>query len=116
MFEAKNINISTNIEEGYKMVAIADNEDDIKNYIILQRALHFDEQDKELGMATYYFEYNDQSYSGYGICKEVNLSDNLLKISLTNKEEISIILVGEYNEDILVDYLTDILNGIFKKK
>lgn len=114
-FKAKNINISTNLEEGYKMVTIADNEYDVKNYIILQKALHFDEQDRKLGMDTYYFEYNDQSYSGYGICKEVNLSNSLLKFILTNNEEILVVIDCEYDEDIFIDYLTDILNCVFKQ-
>jgi hypothetical protein len=33
----------------------------------------FDRQDVELGMDTYYFEYSDQSNSGYGVCKDVRL-------------------------------------------
>ncbi len=112
-FEVKSINVSTNQDDGYKMIAIADQEENIENYIILQRALHFDEQDVELGMDSYYFEYNDQSCSGYGICKEVILSADQLKFVLLNGEEITVLLICRYNKQAFKEYLSDILGDIF---
>jgi hypothetical protein len=68
--EIKTINISDNIDDDYKMISFGDNEieENIENYVIIQRANTFDSQDEKLGMNNYYIEYNDQSNSGYGAC------------------------------------------------
>jgi hypothetical protein len=58
-------------EEGYYVIGFSDNDDEPNQYVILQKSIVFGEQDIELGLNTYYFEYSDQSCSGYGICKDV---------------------------------------------
>jgi hypothetical protein len=50
----------------FDLVGFADNAQDPESYLILQRALEFDEQDISLGMNTYHVEWCDQEYSGYG--------------------------------------------------
>ena len=50
------------------LVGFADDKNEPKEYVIVERALEFDEQDIKLGMDSYYFEYSDQSNSGYGLC------------------------------------------------
>ena len=47
------------------LVGFADDKNEPKEYVIVERALEFDEQDIKLGMDSYYFEYSDQSNSGY---------------------------------------------------
>lgn len=45
------------------LVGFADDKNEPKEYVIVERALEFDEQDIKLGMDSYYFEYSDQSNS-----------------------------------------------------
>ncbi|MEL0650798.1 Imm10 family immunity protein [Algibacter sp. TI.3.09] len=120
----KTINISNNIEEGYKMIAFGDNEEEsnIENYLIVQRANMFDEQDKQLEMDSYYLEYNDQSNSGYGICKEVILDSNKISFNFpSNKdseiENITLKLESkDYDKDKLKQYLKEILGEVLNIK
>ncbi|MCE8958262.1 hypothetical protein K0G05_22660 [Phocaeicola vulgatus] len=60
-------------DENYLLVGFSNNGDNPTEYIILQKALSFDEQDKELGMDTYYLEYyfEEDTLVGYGICKKI---------------------------------------------
>ena len=49
--------------------------------------LEFDEQDIKLGMDSYYFEYSDQSNSGYGLCSKVVIRQNEIVFSVKHKYE-----------------------------
>jgi hypothetical protein len=84
-FIADKITYEINTEEDYYMIGFSDNGDTPDQYIILQRALIFDTQDIELGMNTYYFEYADQSNSGYGICKNVKIEKDRIFFSFKEK-------------------------------
>jgi hypothetical protein len=108
IFEANKITYETNIEDNYYMIGFSDNGDAPDKYVIIERAMAFDEQDIELGMGTYYFEYSDQSNSGYGICENVkietnkvlfdlkeNTFDNIEKIEVTFEKEK---LIEDWNE------------------
>ena len=123
--EIKKIIITDNIEDGYKMISFGDNEneEDIENYIIIQRANSFDLQDEKLGMNNYYIEYNDQSNSGYGICEKIILDNNILNfIFPLRKEETAIsdiiLKLSKCNYDIdnLIYYLKFILGDTFEIK
>lgn len=70
-FIANKVTCEINKEEDYYLLGFSDNGDEPDQYVVLQRAINFDEQDVELGMNTYYFEYSNQSNSGYGICKKI---------------------------------------------
>lgn len=48
------------------LVGFADHAFDATTYLLLQRALAFDEQDVALGMDTYHVEWCGQETSGYG--------------------------------------------------
>ena len=50
----------------FDLVGFADSAQDPESYLILQRALGFDEQGMSVGMDTYHVEWCDQQYSGYG--------------------------------------------------
>lgn len=60
-------------DENYLLVGFSNNGDNPTEYIILQKALSFDEQDKELGMDTYYLEYyfEEDTLVGYGMCEKI---------------------------------------------
>ena len=58
------------------------------SYLVgVERALEFDEQDIKLGMDSYYFEYSDQSNSGYGLCSKVVIRQNEIVFSVKHKCE-----------------------------
>ena len=86
------------------LVGFADDKNEPKEYIIVERALEFDEQDIKLGMDSYYFEYSDQSNSGYGLCDKVILRQNEIVFSAKHKcmDDITSITVS-YNENIIED-------------
>ena len=84
-FEANKITYETNVEENYYMIGFSDNGDEPNQYVILQRAITFDEQDIELGMNTYYFEYSDQSNSDYGICEKIEIENDKVIFYLEEK-------------------------------
>ena len=72
-FEANKITYEVNTEENYYLIGFSDNGDEPNQYVILQRAITFDKQDIALEMDSYYFEYSDQSNSGYGVCEKINM-------------------------------------------
>ena len=86
------------------LVGFADDKNEPKEYVIVERALDFDEQDIKLGMDSYYFEYSDQSNSGYGLCDKVILRQNEIVFSAKHKcmDDITSITVS-YNENIIED-------------
>jgi hypothetical protein len=122
--EIKTINISDDINDGYKMISFGDNEteENIENYVIIQRANTFDLQDKELGMDNYYIEYNDQSNSGYGICEKIVLDNDILDFvfAVKKEEDISNIVLKldsqKYDKEKLINYLKIILGDSFEIK
>ena len=86
------------------LVGFADDKNEPKEYVIVERALEFDEQDIKLGMDSYYFEYSDQSNSGYVLCDKVILRQNEIVFSAKHKcmDDITSITVS-YNENIIED-------------
>ena len=86
------------------LVGFADDKNEPKEYVVVERALEFDEQDIKLGMDSYYFEYSDQSNSGYGLCGKVILRQNEIVFSAKHKcmDDITSITVS-YNENIIED-------------
>ena len=98
------------------LVGFADDKNEPKEYVIVERALEFDEQDIKLGMDSYYFEYSDQSNSGYGLCDKVILRQNEIVFSAKHKcmDDITSITVS-YNENIIeaVNEYRKLLSNIF---
>jgi hypothetical protein len=56
------------IEDGNEClrIGLVDDKFEVGDYLILQRAFEFDEQDVRLGMNNVYIERNDQGRSSYG--------------------------------------------------
>jgi hypothetical protein len=69
---AKSVHATT--EDGFWQLAFADDPIQTQHYLVLQRAFEFDEQDKKLGMDTYYVELDDHSCSAYGGIRSAALS------------------------------------------
>lgn len=101
------------------LIGFADNKNEPNEYVIIERALKFDKQDIKLGMNSYYFEYSDQSNSGYGLCSKVVLHPNEIVFSIKHKcvDDITSITVS-YKECVIEDInkyrkmLSDILGDI----
>ena len=64
-FEAKHVALGCP-DDDFHLVGFADSEADTVNYLMLQRARRFDEQDVALGLDTYHVEWCGQSRSVYG--------------------------------------------------
>jgi hypothetical protein len=61
-------------------VGFADREFDTEDYLMLQRAHKFDEQDERLGTADIYVERNDQANSMYGGVKRFELLPGRVRV------------------------------------
>lgn len=73
--------------EDYWLVAFADQERHVKQYLMFQRAHEFDEQDRATGMDSYYVERDDQAYSGYGGVARVDLHPDRIVVRLDDTGE-----------------------------
>lgn len=91
-------------EDNSYLVGYADDKNDTEEYVIIERALEFDEQDISLGMNSYYIEYADQSNSGYDICNNVILRQNKIIFFVKNgqMDGITSITVA-YKENLIKD-------------
>jgi hypothetical protein len=116
-FIADKIAYEINSEEDYYMAGFSDNGDDPEQYVILQRAITFDKQDIKLGMNTYYFEYSDQSNSGYGICKNVAIEKDRVLFFLKEKvlNDIESIEITFKQDSVIANWneFKDIFDNIF---
>lgn len=91
-------------EDNSYLVGYADDKNDTEEYVIIERALEFDEQDISLGMNSYYIEYTDQSNSGYDICNNVILRQNEITFSVKNGQMDGITSVTvAYKENLIKD-------------
>jgi len=82
-FEATCIGIVE--EHGAIVVGFADNELAPSQYILIQRALEPDKQDRELGHDRIHLEVNDPSKSGYCDLEQAVLSQTRLIVRLTQE-------------------------------
>ncbi|QTO24684.1 MULTISPECIES: Imm10 family immunity protein [unclassified Bacteroides] len=114
-FIANDVVYEVTVDNSY-LIGFADNKNEPNEYVIVERALEFDEQDIKLGMDSYYFEYSDQSNSGYGLCSKVVLHQNEIVFSIKHKrmDDITSIIVS-YKEHIIEDIkeYRKILSNIF---
>lgn len=114
-FIANDVVYEVTVDNSY-LIGFADNKNEPNEYVIIEKALEFDEQDIKLGMDSYYFEYSDQSNSGYGLCSKVVLRQNEIVFSIKHKrmDDITSIIVS-YKEHIIEDIkeYRKILSNIF---
>ena len=91
-------------EDNSFLIGFADDKNEPNEYVIVERALEFDEQDIKLGMDSYYFEYSDQSNSGYDLCSKVVLHQNEIIFLIKHKhiDDITSITVS-HKENVIGD-------------
>ena len=100
-------------EDDYYLVGFADDEIETEEYIILQKAFTFDEQDIALGMDGEYAEVSGQEPYGYKCCRRAVLSDSSFVIELQSDtgdiDSVEVIFDGVCITSDLKLYLTEIL-------
>ena len=74
---------STSKEIGYEMVAFGDAADGSADYVLLQLASEFDEQDRKTGMDGIYLEINDQAHSGYKVVNRIDVASKTVTIQFS---------------------------------
>ena len=91
-------------EDNSFLIGFADDKNEPNEYVIVERALEFDEQDIKLGMDSYYFEYSDQSNSAYDLCRKVVLHQNEIIFLIKHKriDDITSITVS-HKENVIGD-------------
>ena len=108
-------------EKGHEnfTIGFSDNGDAPDSYIVLEKSLEFDEQDIDLGMDTYYFEFNGTS--DYGVCKKVIFKKTSILFLLHDyfMDDISEIMVSFLENSInnkreFVEILQSILGDILE--
>lgn len=103
-------------EDNSFLIGFADDKNEPNEYVIVERALEFDEQDIKLGMDSYFFEYSDQSNSGYDLCSKVALHQNKIVFSIKHKciDDITSITVS-YKENVIenIKEYREMLSNIF---
>jgi hypothetical protein len=82
-------------EGDFFLVAFADDKSDTHEYLVLQRAHEFDDQDTRLGMDDVYIERNDQSRGAYGGILRFELSRDRVRLRLDERTAAKIGLEGE---------------------
>ena len=99
-------------DEDYYMVGLADDEYEHQNYIVMQRAFEFDEQDIAQGMDGEYIEVNEES--GYKICRKAVLENKLFSMEYgdgTTSNTVKILLDEISVDSVWCDYLREILGS-----
>ncbi len=67
-------------DEDQYILIVLDKGVDTNDYIMMQKALNYTEDDIELGMNKVYIECKSQRFSTYGGIKKINLKDGLIEI------------------------------------
>jgi hypothetical protein len=72
-------------DEAVIMVGFADDQFDTEEYVLLQKSLCCDEQDKKLGLDKVHISYKDKSRSTYGGIEKFKLQDGIVEIVLNSE-------------------------------
>ncbi|ENX58598.1 MULTISPECIES: Imm10 family immunity protein [Acinetobacter] len=67
-------------EDGIHILGFADNANEPQEYVIFERSIEFDEQDRKLGQDTYFVEVCADGSAGYGGIRLVSFLAGTLKI------------------------------------
>ena len=102
--------------EDYSLLAVKDEYSD--NYLMIQKAYKFDEQDIKLGMDAYHIEINGQENSKYRGVKKISRDVNCIVITLDEQlssflgnEELVINFRNEIDSNNFYDELNKIIHG-----
>jgi len=84
-----------NEDDGYTIIiGFTDDELEPSQFIIIQKAHEYDEQDIKLGMDKIHIQVEDQSRAKYGGISAFNLADNCLFIELDDEAKSSLKVDG----------------------
>jgi hypothetical protein len=111
-FHANHVVVSD--EEEYFLVGFADYQFDPHEYLLLQRAHEFDEQDIRLEMDNVYIERNDQSPCAYGGIHRFELNRDRVRVGLDERTAAKIGLEGhmEIRFDLDADKFGELRTGL----
>lgn len=73
-------------EDEVQILGFADDGQQPEHYLLLQRADCFDEQDRQLGMDTYYVELGGQGVAGYGGIERLQLAPGRLTLHFSRDQ------------------------------
>lgn len=111
-----------NEDDGYMVtLGFADDEFEPSQFVIIQRAHEYDDQDIKLGMDKLHIQVEDQSRTQYGGVSSIDVMDGYLLIKLDDKAKASLKVDGDIeitldqNHPNLRDTLSA-LEGIAKKE
>jgi hypothetical protein len=82
-FKAKFVSFQN--EDGIVVVGFADDEFQTTQYVLLQRTLEPDEQDRKLGHDKVHVELDSQNRSGYGGIERIQMEGSALRFALNAK-------------------------------
>lgn len=77
---------SASQELEYEMVAFGEATDGSSDYVLLQLATEFDDQDRVTGMDGIYLEINDQARSGYKLVHRIEVDRNAVTIHFSPQQ------------------------------
>ncbi|MCG7623111.1 Imm10 family immunity protein [Epibacterium sp. Ofav1-8] len=72
--------------DDYEMVAFGDASDGSSDYVLLQLAYEFDDQDRATGMDGIYLEINDQAHGAYKIVHRIEVFLNAVIIHFSSQQ------------------------------
>ena len=70
-----------NKDDGIAILGFLSEKED--QYVVIQNAEQYDEQDRKLGMDSHYLEINDQGLGVYNVIESVKADNNRIRIQLT---------------------------------
>lgn len=92
-------------DDGYvTMIGFADDEFEPSKFVILQKANVYDEQDKKMGMDKIHVQIEDESRSKYGGINAVQVSGDLISISLSDEAKSALSVDGDIEVILMPDH------------
>lgn len=85
------------------IIGFADDEFEPSRFIILQKAHKYDDQDRKMGMDKIHIQVESESRSKYGGIEAVQVSNGVIRISLSDESKSILSLDGDIEIVCLVD-------------
>ena len=85
------------------MIGFADDEFEPTRFVILQKAHKYDDQDKKMGMDKIHIQVEDESRSKYGGINAVTVSEDLIRVSLSDETKSALSVDGDIEATLSVD-------------
>ena len=89
--------VFTGDDDYMTIIGFSNHKDNPEQYVLIQQAHTFDEQDRELGMDKYHIQVDDQSRSLYGGMRSVTYKSNRIVIELDKRAQNALHVDGSIN-------------------